>query len=443
MPRSSESHCIVLSAPKAAKSRKDGTAFPVEVRLGAIEQDGEKRILASARDITERLEAEREVRESEERFRGLSGATFEGILISNNGEVVEANAAFASMFGYDDPSEVIGRPVLDFVAEESVDTIQEHIYQPSDEVYKAVGARKDGSTLDLEIRGRSSSYRDRDVRIAAVRDITERKKIDETNRRLAGIVESTDDAIISRTLDGTITSWNPGAEQLYGYSAEEVIGETLWNLYSPDRLKDRREISERTKRGESLKNYETVHEAKDGRRIDVSLTVTSIRDTEGNAVGASAIVRDITERKRAEEHQARLASFPELNPALVIEMDFSGEITYSNPAALETLPDLDELGNEHPILAGIKSAADGLSDNQNIMREVEVGGSHYQRNISRVSEVERIRIYIVDVTERKQAEREILETSTRLSTLIEREPAGGHPVGGRYAPHPARKPRFL
>jgi PAS domain S-box-containing protein len=174
--------------------RKDGTAFPVEVRLGAIEQDGEKRILASARDITDRLEAEREVRESEERFRGLSGATFEGILISSNGEVVEANAALASMFGYDGPSETIGCPVLDFVTEEFAYTVREHIYQASGEVYEAIGVRKDGSTLDLEIRGQSSSYRDRDVRIAAVRDITERKRnereILETSTRLSTLIES-------------------------------------------------------------------------------------------------------------------------------------------------------------------------------------------------------------------------------------------------------------
>src|SRR5207249_7980021 len=132
-------------------------------------------------------------------------------------------------------------------------------------------------------------------------DITERKQMEQTSVRLADIVQSSDDAIISKALNGAITSWNPGAEKLFGYSAGEAVGKPILMLIPPDRHREEPEIMARIERGENVDHFETVRLRKDGERIDVSETISPIRDGHGNIIGASKIARDITERKRAEE----------------------------------------------------------------------------------------------------------------------------------------------
>jgi PAS domain S-box-containing protein len=125
-------------------------------------------------------------------------------------------------------------------------------------------------------------------------------------QHLAAIIESSDDAIISKTLEGVITSWNRGAEQLYGYRADEVLGESIAMLIPPDMADELATSLERLKRGESIDHYETQRLHKNAARIDVSLTISPMRDASGRVVGASAIARDITERKHAEHERHRL-----------------------------------------------------------------------------------------------------------------------------------------
>jgi PAS domain S-box-containing protein len=131
-------------------------------------------------------------------------------------------------------------------------------------------------------------------------DITERKLAEKALAHLAAIVRSSDDAIIGRDLDGIITSWNAGAERLYGYSAKEVIGKPASLLHPPDRGDEERRILAALRRGETTEHYETVRIAKDGRRIDVALTISPIRNADGTIIGSSKIARDISERKRTE-----------------------------------------------------------------------------------------------------------------------------------------------
>src|SRR3712207_200223 len=134
--------------------------------------------------------------------------------------------------------------------------------------------------------------------IAVIQDASERKRAEEEHARLAAIVESSDDAIIGKTLNGIITSWNPGAQQIYGYSAEEAVGQPIFMLAPPERSDEIPVILERVRRGEKVKHFETVRVTKAGRRLDISLSVSPIRDSAGNVVGASTIARDIT---RSEE----------------------------------------------------------------------------------------------------------------------------------------------
>ncbi|MBV9455391.1 MAG: PAS domain S-box protein, partial [Rubrobacter sp.] len=132
-------------------------------------------------------------------------------------------------------------------------------------------------------------------------DITERKQAEEVRARLAAIVESSKDAIIGKTLEGKITNWNRGAQNIYGYSTEEVIGKPINILVPSDRPDEIPKILQRLRRGEAINHYETVRITKDGRWLDVSLTISPIKDALGNIIGASTIARDITERKQAEE----------------------------------------------------------------------------------------------------------------------------------------------
>jgi PAS domain S-box-containing protein len=121
-----------------------------------------------------------------------------------------------------------------------------------------------------------------------------------TRARLAAIVESSDDAIISKTLDGIITSWNRGAQDIFGYSAAEAIGKSITIIIPKDRLGEEAEVLRRLRLGERIDHFETVRQAKDGRLLYVSLTVSPIHDDSGTIVGASKVARDITDRKRAE-----------------------------------------------------------------------------------------------------------------------------------------------
>jgi PAS domain S-box-containing protein len=138
-------------------------------------------------------------------------------------------------------------------------------------------------------------------------DITERKRNEEAAQRLAAIVESSHDAIVSKDLDGIITSWNSGAERIFGHLAEEIIGKPITILIPSNYQKDEEMIMERIRRGQSVEAYETVRQRKDGSLIDVSLSISPIRNAQRKIIGASKIARDITERKRSEAQIVTLA----------------------------------------------------------------------------------------------------------------------------------------
>jgi PAS domain S-box-containing protein len=159
-------------------------------------------------------------------------------------------------------------------------------------------------------------------------DTCEQRKAEEDQARLAAIVESSEDAIISKSLEGIVTSWNEGARRLFGYSAEEMVGQPVSRIIPLERSEEEAQILARLRRGERLEHYETVRRYKDGRLIDVSLTVSPIRDGSGHIIGASKIARDITEQKKAEaamrEAHERLqeqAAVLELAPVLVRDME--------------------------------------------------------------------------------------------------------------------------
>jgi PAS domain S-box-containing protein len=139
------------------------------------------------------------------------------------------------------------------------------------------------------------------------RDITQRRRAAEVSARLAAIVESSDDGILSKQLDGTILSWNAGAERIFGYRADEMVGGSIYRLIPPELRAEEQDILARIARGEHVAHYETTRIRKDGSTVVIELTVSPVRDVNGNIIGASSIKRDITERKRAEEQLRQAA----------------------------------------------------------------------------------------------------------------------------------------
>jgi PAS domain S-box-containing protein len=139
-------------------------------------------------------------------------------------------------------------------------------------------------------------------------DVTERHRTEIELARLAAIVASSDDAIISKTLDGKISSWNAGATRIFGYNAKEMIGQPITQIIPPELHQEETQILARFRGGERIDHYETERIAKDGRRLNISLTVSPLCDKSGNVVGAVKIARDITERKQAEKLQRSLTT---------------------------------------------------------------------------------------------------------------------------------------
>jgi PAS domain S-box-containing protein len=139
------------------------------------------------------------------------------------------------------------------------------------------------------------------------RDLTESKLADQQLRYVASIVQSSDDAIVSKDLDGIITSWNRGAERVFGYAAKEVVGKSITIVIPEDRLNEEAEILRRIRKGDRIDHFETVRQRKDGSQIAVSLTISPVKNAEGKVIGASKIARDITEQKRSQEQIATLA----------------------------------------------------------------------------------------------------------------------------------------
>src|SRR5581483_1674771 len=157
-----------------------------------------------------------------------------------------------------------------------------------------------------------------------------RDRADRALRRLAAIVESSDDAIASKDLDGIVTSWNRAAERMFGYTAAEMIGRSIRVIVPPDRQAEEDGVLAAIRRGDKLDHFETIRRRKDGSLIPVSLTISPIRDEAGRVVGASTIARDISDRRRAEDELARLLAMAEQNAAVAERLSEMGALVASS-----------------------------------------------------------------------------------------------------------------
>jgi PAS domain S-box-containing protein len=244
--------------------------------------------------------------ESEKRFRAIVETTPECVkLVAADGTLLHMNSVGLTMVEADSSEAVIGKCVYDLIAAEHRDR-----YREFNE--RICGGERGSLEFDIvglkgqrrHMETHAAAFQSTDgpcVQLAVTLDITERKAAEEAQRRLAAIVESSDDAIIGKDLNGVVMTWNPGAERMFGYSANEMIGRPITTILPPELQEDEQKILETIGRGEPVEHFETVRLTKSGERIDVSLTVSPVKDDAGRVIGAAKTARNITQQKKTEQ----------------------------------------------------------------------------------------------------------------------------------------------
>jgi PAS domain S-box-containing protein len=291
--------------------RPDGSRIPVLMNVAPLKDSAGsvEGAVCSFQELTEHKRAEEALRASEAELQSVINRTpFMLVRCSRDMRYLFISEAYASLIGRRRDA-ILGETIESALGEKGLAKLRPHI----DTVLRGEAVDFD-CELDFPSVGRrhlAIAYRpELDATgnvvgwIASLLDITQQRRGEQARRQLASIVESSDDAIISKDLNGIIMSWNTGAQRLFGYSAEETIGQPITILIPPEMHDEEPKILERIRRGEPIEHYETIRRRKDGRLIDVSLTVSPMRDEHGTIVGASKTGRDITIRKRNEAAMA-------------------------------------------------------------------------------------------------------------------------------------------
>jgi PAS domain S-box-containing protein len=417
--------------------RRDGTTFPAMVTDTPVFDDGGALVgvVGVSIDISERRRAEAVLREQSE----VIEQAYDAIFLRDAANAITLwNRGAERTYGYT-KAEALGHSPHELLKTETPIPLEEIYTSLRREGYwegELRHTRKDGEQIVVESRW--ATLRDGRGEVASileiVRDVTERKRAEEKLLQAAAIVENSDDAIISKDLDGTILSWNPGARRLYGYTAEETIGQPVTMLIPSDRPDEEPHILEQIRRGERVDHYETVRRRKDGTIIDVSLTVSPVRNADGRIIGASKIARDITSRKRSERELREQSEVIEQAYDAIFLRDTSNLITLWNKGAERTYGYEKEeaLGrNPHELLktltpvpleeiyASLRSTGYWEGELTHTRKDDEqiVVESRWATIRDERGEVTSILEIVREVTERRRAEEELREQAEIIETV--------------------------
>jgi PAS domain S-box-containing protein len=313
---------------------REGTEFPVNISLSHIDTGDVLLVITAALDVTQQKQAVKNaqltaaiVQYSDD---AIIGSTLEGM-------ITNWNPAAERMYGYS-AAEIIGRSARLLTPEDQAGLVDDLLVRIKDgqavDHLETTLVRKDGTGVPVSIT--IAPIRDEDGVVVGVsgvhRDVTEQRQAFETAQCLARIVESSDDAIIGETLEGIVTSWNPAAARMFGYSGAEIVGRSA-RLLVPEGQTDQFEsVRARVYAGQHVEHLETINVRKDGTVFPVSITVSPIRD-EGAIVGASVICRDVSEQRQAFEAAQRVARIVESSDDAIIGFTPDGIVTSWNPAA--------------------------------------------------------------------------------------------------------------
>jgi two-component system cell cycle sensor histidine kinase/response regulator CckA len=331
---------------------KDGTRNDVAVTLSPIKDAAGETVAVSAitRDVGERKRIEAALRKSEAGARAVLDSALDALItIDHEGAILEFNPAAEQIFGRR-REDVLGGSMSDLIVPPALREKHRQGFArflASGEArilgkrIEIVALRADGGEFPVELTINVVNLDGPPIFTAFVRDISERRQAEKEQRELAAIVEASDNAIIGTTLDGIVTSWNAGAERMYGYAADEVLGRPGTFMVPPERLGESVETVGRIRGGESVRHFETVRLRKDGTQFDVSLTVSPIAEAGGGITGLSVTADDITERKQAEarlrQSEARYRDLFENASDLIATVDLESRFTDVNTAFARAL----------------------------------------------------------------------------------------------------------
>jgi len=289
-------------------------------------------------DITDQKTTEAALRASEERLRAIVETTPECVkVVAPGGALLHMNPSGLAMVGATAPESVVGGSVYDLIAPESRDSFI---------AFNEAVCRGEKGSLEFDIIGLDGQRRHMEthatpvrqpdgttVQLAITHDVTERRRRERAALMLGAIVDSSDDAIISKDLNGVVTSWNKSAERLFGYTSEEAVGQSITIIIPEDRLEEEPHILSRLRRGERIDHFETIRRRKDGALLNISLTISPVRDSRGIIIGASKIARDITAAKQAERASLLLSAIVDSSDDAIVSKDLNGIITSWNKGA--------------------------------------------------------------------------------------------------------------
>ncbi len=368
------------------------------------------------------------------------------VIDGEHGRILDVNPAVLPMLGYT-PEMLVGQhfsalfPMSVPIAPgDALGNLQTHGAVFASQAFR----RADGSICPMDMTATIIPWGTGRAVLVGLRDVTERQQAEKAQAQLAAIVQSSDDAIISKALDGTLLSWNRGAEHIYGYTADEAIGQHGSLLVPPGHQQELPVLLGRIREGESISHHETVRQRKDGTLIHVALTISPIRDTAGAIVGASVIARDITRRKQMEndlvESKARLHHILNNNPLGILVIDKEGVVRYANPAAQHLRSD----SNMREQLLDTSTSQQRINEVQVVRQDGTIVTLEMHITKSTWEDQPAYVISLLDITERKAAEEalckindelearvsertyELLQTNASLQTEIEQRKKAEH-----------------
>jgi PAS domain S-box-containing protein len=292
---------------------KDGTLLNIALTVSPIRDKDGNIIGASkiARDVTEQRLTQDRLRASEVRYRVTLASIGDGVIATDEeGHVTFMNSVAENLTGWK-KEEAMGQPLITIfriVNEYTRETVENPVTLVLQQgvivgmANHTVLIARDGTERPIADSGAPIRETDGTLKgvVLVFRDVTESRVAELASQRLAAVIEGSDDAIISKNLDGIIMSWNKGAERILGYSAAEAVGKPITLLIPPGRRSEEIDIIAKLRAGERIDHFDTVRVTKDGTEIDVSLTISPIKDMSGHIVGASKIMRDVSERKQVE-----------------------------------------------------------------------------------------------------------------------------------------------